>query len=282
MNKSINPHEAVAYGAALQAAILQGVVSDSVSGLLLRDVTPLSLGINVLGEIMSAVIERNTAIPVKKSKIIYTVSDNQTENGIKVYQGERAASRDNHFLGEFLVEDIPSAPRGVEELKVTFDIDENGILIVTALVESTNQQKSLTILSKACLSKKDIERNIKEAEKYRLEDAKTKKSISARNSLESYCYKVKSILNNDDTKANVSEPDRNAIMIKCNEMIDWLDDHQLSDKEEYERRQKELKIISTAIIKTFICSETKKMNTKRSHTEQVFSDIRNNVKKFKN
>ena len=197
----MNPDEVVAVGAAVQGGVLGGEVKD----VLLLDVTPLSLGIETLGGVFTKLIDRNTTIPTRKSETFSTAADNQTSVEIKVYQGERAMARDNRMLGVFQLIGIPPAPRGIPQVEVTFDIDANGILNVTAKDKATNNEQKITITSSSGLSKDEVDKMAKDAEAHSAEDSKRKDEIDARNRADSMVYQVEKMLK--DHRDKISEED---------------------------------------------------------------------------
>lgn len=273
-NRGINPDEAVAYGAAVQGGILGGEHSEETKDILLIDVTPLTLGIETVGGVMTKVIPRGTVIPAKKSQVFTTYQDQQTTVSINVFEGERAMVKDNHNLGKFDLTGIPPAPKGVPQIEVTFEVDENSIMTVSASDKGTGKKEQITITNdKGRLSKEEIERMIADSEKFAEEDKAIKEKIDAKNTLENYLYQMKrSVEDKDKLAEKLAEDDKKKVTDAVTDAQDWLNANADAEKDDFEEKLKEVQAVCDPIVAK-VYQASGGQGAGKDSTEEEYDDL---------
>ena len=245
--KEVNPDEVVAEGAAIQAALLSGDPSQSLQGKEIHNVIPLSLGTEIVNDKMFIFVPRNSPIPIRKEKFMYTVHDNQTAIRNSIYEGERANSKDNHFLGKFTLKGLPARPKGKVKELVTFTIDEDGTLNVSALHEETGKKESITLTNNGRLSEAEVQDKIQEAQKFEEQDNAFRARVKAKNDLLDYAYSMRNRARTDS--GSLSERDKDRILTEASKRIDWVDANPEASREEYEGKKEQLEFICSPILK---------------------------------
>ncbi len=264
LSKSINPDEAVAFGAGVQASIIGGYNTDNT--ILLLDKTSLSMGIETVGGVFTPIVKRDTQIPTKKTQVFSTHQDNQSKVTIDVFEGERPMTKDNHPLGRFELSGIPPAPRGIPQIEVTFEVNADGILEVTAADKGTGKSEKITISSdKGRLSKEEIDRMVEEAEQYAEEDRVVRERVTARNGLESYLYNIKSHMEDEDRSKNLSPEDKKDLLDLMEEKLDWMEENPEASKEDYSDHQKDVEQVANPLMRQLY-------NSEGEHYDEEFTD----------